>query len=86
MSQEPVLVQPVESPVICVPYLEPTHFWDYSRQTGQATKVVGRRPSYYWFKSSERVRQSTQEKFRASPTKPRRRGASLIWSTNYVGT
>ena len=39
---DPVLIQPVESPVICKPYYEPTHYWEYDRgyghgdQTGRA--------------------------------------------------
>jgi hypothetical protein len=31
MPEEPVLIQPVESPVICKPYYEPTHYWEYDR-------------------------------------------------------
>jgi hypothetical protein len=30
---DPVLIQPVESPVICKPYYEPTQYWEYDRQT-----------------------------------------------------
>ncbi|MFZ1947122.1 MAG: DEAD/DEAH box helicase family protein [bacterium] len=50
---EPVLIRPVESPVICRPYHEPEHYWDYDRATGTATKQSGRRPSTYWYKLSE---------------------------------
>ena len=53
---EPTLIQPVESPVICVPYLEPSHYWDYNRETGHADKLEGRRPSYYWFKEETDTR------------------------------
>ncbi len=47
---DPVLVQPVESPVICKPYYEPTHYWEYDRATGRAAKQTGRRPASYWYK------------------------------------
>lgn len=55
---EPVLIQPVESPVICKPYYEPTHHYEYDRTTGRATKEPGRRPAAYWYKlSDEEMRQ-----------------------------
>jgi len=47
---EPVLIQPVESPVICKPYHEPTQYWEYDRETGCADKKPGRRPSAYWYR------------------------------------
>lgn len=47
---DPVPIQPVESPVICKPYYEPTHYWEYARDTGRAQKHEGRRPSAYWYK------------------------------------
>lgn len=47
---DPVLIQPVESPVICKPYYEPTHYWEYDKQTGRAQKMEGRRPASYWYK------------------------------------
>ncbi|OGG49846.1 MAG: hypothetical protein A3F84_15830 [Candidatus Handelsmanbacteria bacterium RIFCSPLOWO2_12_FULL_64_10] len=50
MPEEPVLIQPVESPVICKPYYEPTHYWEYDRATGRAAKRPGRRPAAYWYK------------------------------------
>ena len=34
--EEPILIQPVESPVICKPYYEPDRYWEYDRQTGRA--------------------------------------------------
>jgi type III restriction enzyme len=55
---EPVLIQPVESPVICKPYYEPTHYWEYDRTSGRAVKQPGRRPAAYWYKlSDEELRQ-----------------------------
>ncbi|MBI4330134.1 MAG: DEAD/DEAH box helicase family protein [Chloroflexi bacterium] len=57
-SNEPVLIQPVESPVICKPYYEPTDHYEYDRTTGRANKLPGRRPDAYWYKlSNEEVRQ-----------------------------
>jgi type III restriction enzyme len=47
---EPVLIQPVESPVICKPYYEPTQYWEYDRNTGRAQKMEGRRAASYWYK------------------------------------
>ncbi len=47
---DPIPIQPVESPVICKPYYEPTHYWEYERTTGRANKREGRRPSAYWYK------------------------------------
>ncbi len=47
---EPALIQPVESPVICKPYYEPTHYWEYDKSTGRARKKEGRRPAAYWYK------------------------------------
>lgn len=50
---DPVLIQPVESPVICKPYYKPTHYWEYDRGTGVAVKQPGRRPASYWYKIPE---------------------------------
>lgn len=47
---EQVLIQPVESPVICKPYEEPTQYYEYDRNTGEAKKQPGRRPASYWYK------------------------------------
>jgi type III restriction enzyme len=48
-----VIVQPVESPVICKPYYEPTQHYEYDRASGRATIEPGRRPAAYWYKLSE---------------------------------
>jgi superfamily II DNA or RNA helicase len=34
LSEDPVLIQPVESPVICKPYYEPTQYWEYDQGDG----------------------------------------------------
>lgn len=49
-----VVIQPVESPVICRPYYEPDYYWEYDRATGRAAKQSGRRPSAYWYKLAEK--------------------------------
>ena len=53
MNPEPVLIQPVESPVICKPYYEPARYWEYDRQTGCAALRAGRRPAAYWYKFAD---------------------------------
>lgn len=47
---EDVPVQPVETPVICKPYYEPTEYWEYERSSGTAVRQPGRRPAAYWYK------------------------------------
>lgn len=44
-------IQPVEQPILCNPYEEPTAHWVYDTVTGEATKVQGRRPASYWYKT-----------------------------------
>jgi len=44
-------IQPVERPILCSPYQEPTEHWVYDTNTGEAQKMPGRRPASYWFKS-----------------------------------
>jgi type III restriction enzyme len=50
---DPLLIQPVESPVICKPYYEPSCYWEYNRATGIPTKEPGRRTASYWYKTPE---------------------------------
>src|SRR5579872_193546 len=42
---------PVESPILCGPYKEPTAHWRYHPLTGQAYREPGRREASYWYKS-----------------------------------
>ncbi|RLC87643.1 MAG: hypothetical protein DRI37_06030 [Chloroflexi bacterium] len=44
-------IQPVEKPILCNPYAEPTAHWVYDTATGLAEKVPGRRKAFYWYKS-----------------------------------
>lgn len=39
---EPVLIQPVESPVICRPNYEPDHFWEFDRAMGINNRLIAR--------------------------------------------
>jgi type III restriction enzyme len=44
-------LQPVEKPILCSPYEEPTRHWVYNTQDGTAQVAEGRRPASYWFKT-----------------------------------
>ena len=44
-------LQPVEQPIICSPYEEPSAYWLYDTGTGIPSKIQGRREAGYWFKS-----------------------------------
>ncbi len=48
-------VQPVERPILCNPYDAPSLHWQYDRATGEATKMAGRRPARYWYKTKEQA-------------------------------
>jgi len=47
---DPVLIQSVDEPIICKPYVEPDLHYEYDRNTGAARKEPGRRPAAYWYK------------------------------------
>lgn len=44
-------MQPVEKPILCNPYEEPTEYWLYDQGTGLASRAPGRRPAGYWFRT-----------------------------------
>lgn len=46
-------IQPVERPILCSPYEVPLLHWQYARETGEATKMAGRRPARYWYKTKD---------------------------------
>jgi len=48
-------IQPVEDPILCNPYAEPTEHWVFDPVTGEAQKQSGRREACYWY-STERAR------------------------------
>lgn len=53
-AEADIPIQPVEKPILCSPYEEPTAHWFYDTSKGSASQVEGRRPASYWFKT-ERV-------------------------------
>lgn len=48
-----VPIQAVEKPILCSPYEPPSVHWHYDRTTGEASKLAGRRPSRYWYKTKD---------------------------------
>ena len=48
-------MQPVENPILCSPYEEPTEYWLYDKETGEADPWPGRRPAGHWFKTDRSV-------------------------------
>jgi len=50
-------IQPVGKPILCNPYEEPTEHWVYNMETGQASRMQGRRPASYWYKTERLVSQ-----------------------------
>lgn len=49
-TQPEIPVQPVNKPILCSPYEEPTEYWVYDTATGQASRFLGRRLAGYWYK------------------------------------
>ena len=45
-----VPMQPVESPILCSPYAEPSEYWLYDLGTGLASRAPGRRPAGHWYR------------------------------------
>jgi Restriction endonuclease len=52
-SEHQLPIQPVEKPILCSPYEAPSVHWQYDRTTGEASKIAGRRPSRYWYKTKD---------------------------------
>jgi type III restriction enzyme len=50
-SKEQVPIQPVDKPILCKPYDEPTEHWFYDPETGKASRNPGRREASYWYKT-----------------------------------
>ena len=42
-KQKEIPIQPVEEPILCSPYAEPTAHWVYDLETGTPSKNAGRR-------------------------------------------
>jgi type III restriction enzyme len=51
MPEIQIPIQPVENPILCSPYKVPDQHWLYDTRTGIPSKMPGRRPASYWFKS-----------------------------------
>lgn len=56
-------MQPVDKPIICNPYEEPTQHWVYDTVTGEAEKLKGRRPASYWYKTKKTGTEQQQFSF-----------------------
>src|SRR5438445_4461761 len=52
-SQQEIPSQPVDNPIICNPYKEPSEHWVYDTVTGEASPFPGRRPASYWYKTTK---------------------------------
>ncbi|NDK17112.1 MAG: DEAD/DEAH box helicase family protein, partial [Armatimonadetes bacterium] len=48
---EDLPVQPVEQPILCSPYKEPTQHWVYDTESGEASLQPERRAAGYWYKT-----------------------------------
>jgi type III restriction enzyme len=44
-------IQPVDKPILCNPYDEPTAHWFYDPESGKASRNLGRREASYWYKT-----------------------------------
>jgi type III restriction enzyme len=51
--QQEIPVQPLERPILCSPYEEPTAHWIYDKESGAAEKAKNRREAGYWFKTEK---------------------------------
>jgi type III restriction enzyme len=50
-AQPDIPIQPVNKPILCGPYHEPTAHWVYDLETGEAYREPGRRSAGYWYKT-----------------------------------
>jgi type III restriction enzyme len=50
-ERDQVPIQPVNKPILCNPYEEPTDHWVYDTETGAASRAGRRRPASYWYKT-----------------------------------
>lgn len=50
-NQQQLPIQPVNKPILCSPYAEPTEHWLYNENNGEAYRNPGRRPASYWYKT-----------------------------------
>ena len=52
-EQEQLPIQPVNKPILCSPYEEPSAHWVYNTETGEASQLEGRRPASYWYRTQK---------------------------------
>ncbi len=68
---EQLPIQPVEKPILCKPYAEPSEYWLYDRETGEASKAPGRRPAGHWFRTepqqAQQISMLAEENWEALP-------------------
>lgn len=50
-SKDQLPIQPVDKPILCSPYDEPTAHWFYDPESGKASRNPGRREASYWYKT-----------------------------------
>ncbi len=62
-NQLEIPIQPVEQPILCSPYEEPSDHWVYDTDTGEAVKNPGRREAGYWYKTQRTGSEQQQMQF-----------------------
>ena len=63
-----VPMQPVDKPILSSPYEEPSEYWVYDLETGEASRAPGRRPAGHWYREeatagNEQAAMLTEENF-----------------------
>ncbi len=62
-NQLDIPIQPVERPILCSPYEEPSAHWVYATKTGEASQNPGRREAGYWYKTERTGTEQLQMRF-----------------------
>ena len=62
-NQLEIPIQPVERPILCNPYEEPSAHWVYDTKTGEAIQHPGRREAGYWYKTQRTGTEQLQMRF-----------------------
>ena len=62
-NQLEIPIQPVEQPILCSPYEEPSAHWVYDTKTGEASQTTGRREAGYWYKTERTGTEQIQMRF-----------------------
>lgn len=61
-GQAALPIQPVDRPILCNPYEEPTAHWVYDHENGAATQMDGRRPASFWYRYEESSTRSSYQR------------------------